>query len=73
LSEPALPAAGFTVLSLRVPDVETAVDELTAKGVAFEQHDSPKTDSKGIHIATPKLNRWLGFATTGNIIALDQN
>jgi predicted enzyme related to lactoylglutathione lyase len=43
-------AASFTVLNFPVPDVEAAVDELTAKGVAFEHYDSEwiRTDAKGI-------------------------
>jgi predicted enzyme related to lactoylglutathione lyase len=41
--------ATFTVLNFPVDDVEKAVDELTAKGVAFEQYEGQiKTDAKGI-------------------------
>lgn len=42
--------ATFTVLHIVVDDVEKAVDDLTAKGVTFEQYtDDPiKTDEKGI-------------------------
>jgi catechol 2,3-dioxygenase-like lactoylglutathione lyase family enzyme len=42
--------ATFTVLNFPVADVEKAVDELTAKGVQFEQYDfgQMKTDKKGI-------------------------
>src|SRR6478735_3797743 len=41
--------ATFTVLNFPVDDVEKAVDELTAKGVAFEQYEGEiKTDEKGI-------------------------
>lgn len=42
--------ATYTVLNFPVDDVEKAVDELTAKGVKFEQYDMPdlKTDAKGI-------------------------
>jgi len=42
--------ATFTVLNFQVDDVEKAVDELTAKGVAFEKYDMEylKTDEKGI-------------------------
>ncbi|HWI21367.1 MAG TPA: VOC family protein [Baekduia sp.] len=43
--EPAL----FTVLNLPVDDVDDAVDDLTARGVAFEHYDGDfKTDAKGI-------------------------
>jgi predicted enzyme related to lactoylglutathione lyase len=42
--------ATFTVLNFPVDDVEHAVDELTKRGVRFEQYDLPdlKTDAKGI-------------------------
>jgi predicted enzyme related to lactoylglutathione lyase len=42
--------ATFTVLNIIVENVETAVDELTAKGIKFEMYDNEwiKTDSKGI-------------------------
>ncbi|WP_316734682.1 VOC family protein [Pedobacter aquatilis] len=42
--------ATFTVLNFPVQDIEKTVDELTAKGIKFEQYDSEylKTDEKGI-------------------------
>ena len=41
--------ATFTVLNFPVEDIDTAVDELTAKGIKFEQYGGPiKTDAKGI-------------------------
>jgi predicted enzyme related to lactoylglutathione lyase len=42
--------ATFTILNFPVTDVEKTVDELTARGVQFEQYDfgQMKTDSKGI-------------------------
>lgn len=42
--------ATFTVLNFLVDDVSKAVDDLTAKGITFEQYDMPqmKTDEKGI-------------------------
>jgi catechol 2,3-dioxygenase-like lactoylglutathione lyase family enzyme len=41
--------ANYTILNFPVPDVEAAVDELTAKGVNFEQYDDFEQDEKGIH------------------------
>ena len=42
--------ATFTVLNLSVNDVETAVDDLTNRGIRFENYDEPmKTDEKGIY------------------------
>jgi predicted enzyme related to lactoylglutathione lyase len=42
--------ATFTVLNFPVADVEKTVDELTGRGVQFEQYDlgKMKTDKKGI-------------------------
>jgi predicted enzyme related to lactoylglutathione lyase len=43
-------AATFTVLNFQVDDIETAVDELTKRGVQFESYEGElKTDEKGIH------------------------
>jgi predicted enzyme related to lactoylglutathione lyase len=42
--------ATFTILNFPVTDIEKTVDELTGRGVQFEQYDSEhmKTDKKGI-------------------------
>ncbi len=42
--------ANYTILNFPVPDVEAAVDELTAAGVPFEHYEwgDIKTDEKGI-------------------------
>ena len=42
--------ATYTILNFPVPDVEQAVDKLTAAGIRMEHYDSPgiKTDEKGI-------------------------
>lgn len=42
--------ATFTVLNFPVDNIDTAVDNLAAKGVQFLQYDEPmlKTDQKGI-------------------------
>ena len=42
--------ATFTILNFPVTDIEQAVDELTARGVRFEQYNLPGlvTDEKGI-------------------------
>jgi predicted enzyme related to lactoylglutathione lyase len=42
--------ATYTMLNFVVDDIESAVDELSAAGVAFEKYDMPeiKTDSRGI-------------------------
>jgi predicted enzyme related to lactoylglutathione lyase len=42
--------ANFTVLNMRVNDIDEAVDALTAVGVKFERYDTSdiKTDAKGV-------------------------
>ena len=41
--------ATFTILNFPVKNIEEAVDQLTQKGVSFEQYEGPiKTDEKGI-------------------------
>jgi catechol 2,3-dioxygenase-like lactoylglutathione lyase family enzyme len=40
--------ATFTILNFAVPDVESAVDELAAKGVRFERYEGMPQDDKGI-------------------------
>ena len=43
--------ATFTILNFPVDDVEKTVDELTAKGIVFEQYGGEfKTNEKGISI-----------------------
>jgi catechol 2,3-dioxygenase-like lactoylglutathione lyase family enzyme len=39
--------ATFTILNFPVPDIDQAVDELTKRGVTFEQYDQ-LTDERGI-------------------------
>ncbi len=40
--------ATFTILNFPVSDIDTAVDELTARGVAFERYDGLEQDDRGI-------------------------
>lgn len=40
--------ATYTVLNFPVDDIDSAVDELTAKGVQFEHYDGMPADEKGI-------------------------
>ncbi len=67
-----LPAT-FTVLSIRVDDIEAAIDELTARGVRFESYDDPiKTDAKGIHV-NPSVRPVAWFKDpAGNILSLNE-
>jgi catechol 2,3-dioxygenase-like lactoylglutathione lyase family enzyme len=40
--------ASYTILNFQVDDVDSAVDELTARGVRFERYDGMEQDEKGI-------------------------
>ncbi|MFN0277524.1 MAG: VOC family protein [Pyrinomonadaceae bacterium] len=43
-------SASFTVLNLQVDDIETAVQDLSDRGLEFESYDEPmKTDENGIY------------------------
>ena len=46
--KPDLAPANYTILNFPVDDVESAVDELTAKGVSFERYDDFDQDDRGI-------------------------
>jgi catechol 2,3-dioxygenase-like lactoylglutathione lyase family enzyme len=40
--------ATYTILNFPVDDIDTAVDELSARGVQFERYDGLKQDEKGV-------------------------
>jgi catechol 2,3-dioxygenase-like lactoylglutathione lyase family enzyme len=46
--KPDFTPATYTILNFPVDDIDKAVDELTARGVAFERYDSFEQDEKGI-------------------------
>jgi predicted enzyme related to lactoylglutathione lyase len=43
-----LAPANYTILNFSVDDIDTAVDELSARGVSFERYDGFEQDEKGI-------------------------
>jgi catechol 2,3-dioxygenase-like lactoylglutathione lyase family enzyme len=61
-----------TLATWYVDDLEAVVDELTAKGVRFEQYDDPpiKTDEKGL--AGDGTVAWLKDPD-GNTLAIEQS
>ena len=61
--------ATFTILNFPVPDVEKAVDELTARGVRFEQYENPPTDAKGIMREGGPLIAWF-TDPAGNVFSV---
>ena len=45
---PRFSPAGYTVLNFEVDDIDAAVDELSSRGVNFEQYDEMTQDEKGV-------------------------
>jgi predicted enzyme related to lactoylglutathione lyase len=46
-------AGNYTILNFPVKDVDQAVDELSAKGIAFERYEGFDQDEKGIDRSGP--------------------
>jgi catechol 2,3-dioxygenase-like lactoylglutathione lyase family enzyme len=65
--------AQHTLGGFYVEDIDTAVDDLAAKGVTFEQYDFPglKTNDKGIADLGGELGAWFKDPE-GNILVLGQ-
>ena len=63
--------AEHTQAAFQVEDVEATVDELTKRGVVFEQYDQPglKTDERGIAAIGDAVGAWFKDSE-GNIIAV---
>jgi catechol 2,3-dioxygenase-like lactoylglutathione lyase family enzyme len=66
--------AQHTLIEWQVPDIEGAVDDLSAKGVAFEHYDMEglKTDAKGIASFGEEKGAWFKDPD-GNILSLWQS
>ena len=62
--------ATFTILNFPVGDIDSAVDELTARGVRFEKY--PNTDPKGIYREYGPLIAWFRDPA-GNVLSVLQN
>ncbi|KMO94302.1 VOC family protein [Streptomyces roseus] len=65
-------AATFTVLNFPVEDIDRAVDELSARGVAFERYEGFEQDAKGIARAAPGPAIAWFEDPAGNIISVLQ-
>ncbi len=63
--------ATFTVLNFPVADVEKAVDDLAARGVAFERYANMPTDEKGIMREGGPLIAWF-TDPSGNVFSVIQ-
>ena len=69
--------ATFTVLNLKVPDIEAAVDDLKTRGISFEKYGGEiQTDERGIFRGAEKSNgpniAWFKDPA-GNILSVIQD
>ena len=66
-------ASGATVAGWTVDDLEQIVDELTAKGVTFEQYDDEQisTNEKGVAVFGDSKSAWFKDPDS-NVLALVQ-
>jgi predicted enzyme related to lactoylglutathione lyase len=62
--------ANYTILNFPVDDIDTAVDELTGKGVRFERYEGFEQDEKGISRGSPQIAWFTDPA--GNILSVLQ-
>ncbi|MDQ3492151.1 MAG: VOC family protein [Chloroflexota bacterium] len=63
--------ASFTILNFPVDDIDTAVDELTARGVRFERYDDFAQDDKGIARGEGPYIAWF-TDPAGNVLSVLQ-
>jgi catechol 2,3-dioxygenase-like lactoylglutathione lyase family enzyme len=63
--------ATYTILNFPVDDIETAVDELSARGVAFERYEDAGQDERGIMRGRGPLIAWFRDPA-GNILSVIQ-
>ena len=61
----------FTVLNFEVADIDDAVDDLAAKGVAFERYEGSGQDAKGIARQYPPPIAWFKDPA-GNVLSVIQ-
>jgi catechol 2,3-dioxygenase-like lactoylglutathione lyase family enzyme len=63
--------ATYTILNFPVPDVEAAVDDLTAKGAVFEKYEGTPaaTDEKGVFRKGGPLIAWFKDPA-GNVMSV---
>ncbi|MEI5676651.1 MULTISPECIES: VOC family protein [unclassified Nocardioides] len=63
--------ASYTILNFPVADVEATVDELTARGIAFERYEGTptETDAKGVFRGGGPLIAWF-TDPSGNVLSV---
>jgi catechol 2,3-dioxygenase-like lactoylglutathione lyase family enzyme len=63
--------ATYTILNFPVDDIESAVDELSARGVSFELYEGADQDDKGIFRGEGPLIAWFKDPA-GNVLSVLQ-
>jgi catechol 2,3-dioxygenase-like lactoylglutathione lyase family enzyme len=71
--KPDFTPATYTILNFPVADVDAAVDELTAKGVAFQRYDGFDQDEKGISRSGGPTIAWFTDPAGNTLSVLDGN
>lgn len=69
--QPDATAASFTILNFEVADIDTAVDQLVARGVTFERYDGMAQDSRGVFRAEGPHIAWFKDPS-GNVLSVLQ-
>jgi predicted enzyme related to lactoylglutathione lyase len=64
--------ASFTVLNFPVDDIESAIDDLVARGVEFERYPEMDQDARGINRGGGPLIAWF-TDPAGNILSVLQH
>jgi catechol 2,3-dioxygenase-like lactoylglutathione lyase family enzyme len=67
--KPDFQPATYTILNFRVDDIDAAVDELSGRGVQFEQYDGFDQDEKGIARGNGPDIAWFKDPA-GNVLAV---
>jgi predicted enzyme related to lactoylglutathione lyase len=69
--KPDFEPATYTILNFEVDDVESAVDDLTARGISVERYDGFEQDEKGIARGPGPAIAWFKDPA-GNILSVLQ-
>jgi catechol 2,3-dioxygenase-like lactoylglutathione lyase family enzyme len=69
--QPDATPASYTILNFEVDDIDTAVDQLTARGVRFERYDGMNQDGKGVFRDEGPYIAWFKDPS-GNVLSVLQ-
>jgi catechol 2,3-dioxygenase-like lactoylglutathione lyase family enzyme len=69
--QPDATPASYTILNFEVDDIDTAVDQLTARGVRLERYDGMNQDGKGVFRDEGPYIAWFKDPS-GNVLSVLQ-